>query len=244
MNLLQSSNFQWTFLVATIGASTIAVLASILGRFEVAGNFASVASAFATIILVSLTAQYAKQTRELVNESQKNREIELSERRREENRQIVSLRRALLEEIGKVQYFGEMAESYTTGTSPLGITAPTTVYENNADKIGLLTEEEIDHIVEYYSRLDQIHRLMNIQAQMDTAMQMDVFTELFRRLRAQLKKLIRFLSLGRWGGPTSAERAEEIRNRFSKLAAVQEEATATLEENLQDSDIESNHPVQ
>lgn len=56
----------------------------------------------------------------------------------ENKREVHALRRALYEEIYKIQYFESLTENYSVGNSVLGIATPNKIYELNTSKIGLL----------------------------------------------------------------------------------------------------------
>lgn len=212
----------------------IAILAAILGLFGISSQLSSLAAALATILLVSLTAQYAEQTQKLVEENKKDRELRRNERQEDRNRELDSLRRALREEIGKVQYFDDLREDYRPSQSVVGIASPSTIYESNASKIGLLTDDEIDNIVEYYTRLERVSKFMDAQRKVDTSFEkgtMDKFSTVIGRLP---DALLHKFTLGRIGARPWEERTEDIQERFEKLSRAQKRALEAIEDNLVD----------
>lgn len=72
--LLHSRYLRGILLVVTLAISVNAIIAMASGIFEEAGQLAAVASAFATILLASLTAQYAQMTQRLAKEAESDRE--------------------------------------------------------------------------------------------------------------------------------------------------------------------------
>lgn len=235
MRVLQSSSLRWLFLSLTLVISIVAIAASVTGQFTSAGQLASVASAFATILLVTLTAQYAKQTQQLVDESRKTREYQLKEQKFERDRELDSLRRALYAEINEVKNIDEFAESYDVSKSPIGLPVPSTIYETNAAKVGLLTDNEVECVVEYYSRVEAIQEYMELQERIDTSLDMDAMTEFFKRMNALFERALHTLSLGRVGSRGTQQRSEVISQRLQALSQSQEAALDSLEEQLVDS---------
>lgn len=232
MWILESGYFRWTFMLLTLGLSAVAIFAASTGLFESAGQIAGVASALATILLVSLTAQYASLTQELVEETRRSRKKELEERELERQREVSSLRNALYKEIEKVEYFEDLAENYEVHRSIDRFPAPSIIYETNGGKIGLLTEDEIDFIIEYYTRLNRVEELMELQAKLDTTIGMNPFTELYRRTEAMINIVLREISFGRFGNTGVDNRKERIGDELSKLAVSQKNALEKLEANM------------
>ncbi|WP_424015499.1 hypothetical protein ACOZ35_05855 [Halorubrum xinjiangense] len=168
----------------------------------------------------------------MVEETKADREMRKEEREKEYEREVQSLRRGLKEEIGKVRYYEDLAENYQVGVSVEGITAPSTIYESNADMIGLLSDEEVDLIVEYYTRLEQVENSLETQRELDTTAEMDFLTEYFENIGALLDRVIRLVTLGRFGNRASKQREKRIRESFEDLSRAQQDAIDAIEDNL------------
>ena len=232
IDILQSPSVRLTLIILVFFLSVASIAAALGGIFERAGQLAAVASAFATILLVSLTAQYAIQTQQLVEETKADREMRKEEREKEYKREVQSLRRGLKEEIGKVRYYEDLAENYQVGVSVEGIAAPSTIYESNADMIGLLSDDEVDLIVEYYTRLEQVENSLETQGELDTTAEMDFMTEYFERIGALLDRFIRLVTFGKFGNRASKQREKRIRESFEDLSRAQQDAIDAIEDNL------------
>lgn len=230
--VLQSWTLRWTLLLLTVGLSANAVLAAIGGGFQAAGQLSSIVAALATVLLVSLTSQYAEQTERLVQENQNDRQFRKDERELDRQRELDSLRRALYEEIGEVAYFEALAEKYEIGTSAVGVATSSTIYESNAAKIGLLTDEEIDYVVEYYTRLDRVTELMEFQREMDTTVGKGPVETWFRATESLQRAVLRKLTLGYFGSAPSRNRKEMVKDQIDGLSRAQDAALEAIEENL------------
>lgn len=231
---LNSEVFRYTIFLLTLSMAATAIIAAIFGVFRISGQLASLAAALATILLVSLTAQYAEQTQKLVEESKRDREQRKKERQQDREREVDSLRRALLEEIGKIEYFEDLIDDYHPGVSLFGIAAPSTIYESNAADIGLLTDREIDNVVEYYTRLERVSEAMEAQKQVDTTFGMGPIEELWARWERLPEVVLHRLSRGYLGSNVAETRTKDIQDRFRKLSEAQKRAIEALEENLED----------
>lgn len=232
LRLLLSPLLRWFLLLITLGLSLVAIVSVLSGLFEESGRIAAVASAFATILLVSLTAQYAQLTQALVRESRRTREEELRQRNEEKRRELNSLRRALKEEIGTVAYLEHMAEEYSPGQSVSDFVAPTTVYEANTDKIGMLTDKEIDLIVEFYTRVELVEDLHKVQRDLHTTIGEDVLTGFFKDFEAYMDYWLWKVSFGYLGSDERIQLTRNIEEQYEELARAQEEAISALEENI------------
>jgi uncharacterized membrane protein len=233
IKILLSSHLRWALFSLSAMLALVAVISLVRGFFDKGGQLAGVAAAFATLLLVSLTAQYAEQTQQLVEENRKTRIESIEQRRKRRTRELKALRRALKEEIQKVQ-FDDLAEDYAISMSINPVFASSTVYEENAAKIGLLTDEEVDYIVEYYTRLDLVEGLMNVQRQLDTTADMGYFEELFRRSEAIVKYIVRIVSFGHLQKDWPNRREETIREEIQKLSESQDAAVEAIHEQLED----------
>lgn len=228
------------FVVFTLVGALLAslfwgVIAFIMGDIERATSYASFTSGLSTVLLVLLTGWYALHTRSMVDETRRSREEDQRENERRRRCELDSLRRALYEEISKIEGLTEYADDYQVASSLGGFPAPTTIYRRNAGKIGLLTDEETDAIVEYYARVEIIQNYMELQRELDTTVGMDAVTEYFRRTQVLVDFFLRKLSLGRLGKKGASQRTEYIRDQIRELAGVQEEALEAIEKYLDES---------
>lgn len=231
--LLRSTFIRNVLITITLSFSIVAVGAPLFGWFKQASQLAAVASAFATILLVSLTAEYAEMTQRLAEEAESDRAQRKELHEQEQRNELRALRRGLHEEIGHVENYDDYVEEYDIGTSVYELAAPTTVYEQNADRIGLLEEDEIEAIVEYYTRLDHIQTEIDTQRRLDTTDEMGLMREYFERWSATVDFLLRTLTGERYGQRVSQQRAERIRSQFSELIEAQTTALEAIESNLQ-----------
>lgn len=229
---LHSAVFRYTIFLLTLAMAGTAIIAAILGIFSISSQLASLSAALATILLVSLTAQYAEQTQKLVDENRKTRKQRREERELDRARELESLRRALYEEIRTIQYYEDLVEVYEPSHSAVEILGPSTIYESNADQIGLLTGREIDSIVEYYTRLDHINALLEVQKERDTVVGKGYLDEMFRRFEGIFDKQLSFVTFGYWSSSTE-RRTEGVRMQFEGLVEAQERALDALEENFE-----------
>lgn len=226
--------FLGSFLIMVVGVSSI-----YSGYYLIANDpssaipYASVASGVATVLLVGITFWYAFETRRMVQISERrSQRNQLSKQKKEiEDRNV--LRRALIQEIGKKDYLNQLAEDYSVGHSRLETLIPTTIYEANADKIGKLTIEEIDVVVEFYTRADQVENLMEVQRQEDTSFDQDFLTELFQVSQNLVNSIVWKLSFGYIDPFKRRYRTQSIRNSINELADNQRRAISKLEENIE-----------
>lgn len=222
----------FTLIVALLASLLLGIIAFSEGDIGRATGFASFTSGLATVLLVVITGWYALQTSHMVREMKQSREQERQENKLSRRREVNSLRRALYEEISKIENLEEFAENYSTATSIVGFQVPMTVYRANAGKIGLLSEEEADHVVEYYARVEIIQDRMELQRELDTTADMDVVTEYFERVQALFDLLLDVVSFGRFGGTGSTTRAEHVSEQIKELARVQDAALSALVQRL------------
>jgi hypothetical protein len=144
-------------------------------------------------------------------------------------------KKSTYEEIRAIRGLDEFADEYEPSKSVAGFQVPTAVYRANAQKLGLLSEEEADLVVEYYSRVTFVQERMRLQRELDTTVDMDAVTEIHERMQALLRSLIRAVTLGYYGESGAKKRAEQVREQIRELNRVQEEATTALEQHLDDS---------
>ncbi|WP_233745600.1 hypothetical protein, partial [Halobacterium bonnevillei] len=116
--------------------------------------------------------------------------------------------------------------------SAMGIPTTSTIYESNASDIGVLSDEEIDHIVEYYTRLERTAKYLEYQKKMDTSVDMGLYEERGRRIEGLFNWILRRGSRGLIGKNGSRERTEEAKKQLDKLSKAQKNALAAIEENI------------
>lgn len=114
------------------------------GRVDVALDFARFLTIGATLLLVGLTGLYARETRDM--------RLAEDERTKDARRQrTYNIRKAFKAEIGAI----DNLDSYTDDYEPHQIArmrrvVPTALYKNSSEQLGMLTEDEVDHIIDYY----------------------------------------------------------------------------------------------
>ena len=236
MAILQSNWIRGGLIVLLTSMSFGLIVAVIFGLFVQAGQIGTVISAIATILLVSLTGEYAEMTSALVRETKESREQDSKQVEQEQKRELKSLRRALYQEIGKVNYFEDLAKTYDASRAANGIAAPRSVYESNTDKIGLLTDDEIDYIIEYYTRLERVVYFIELQRKKDTTMEMDAFTQFYRVLEANIEKFVALIPIIGPNRTPIEGREETVRFHLSKLLESQTRALDSLKEELNSRD--------
>lgn len=221
--------------VAPILYSIVQVASALMdGDANRASAYGGVLSGLGTIVLFLLTAWYTAETRRMASETEKTRKQEKKSRKRKQEEELNSLRRALLNEIGKIQYFDDLAESYGVGTSALSFVAPTVVYEENAEKIGQLTEKEVDAVVEFYTRVYQIEDLLKLQKEHDLPVGKDAITRYFLSFNLWMEEILRKVTFGKITPTSRDKRTESVKERLRKLDKVQATAIQELENSLED----------
>ncbi|WP_306056948.1 hypothetical protein [Natronococcus wangiae] len=135
------------------------------GDAEAASDYASFASGIATIILVIITGFYSVQTKKQANSAERAREQRDYREKIEQFRRKQSLRKALKEEIDRTVTIGggESAELVAGMRKPV----PRSMYDENAHQIGLLSDEEVGAIVEYYNVASTIEEMAHIHRSSD-----------------------------------------------------------------------------
>jgi len=123
------------------------------GQIGLASNVASLTSALATVLLAALTAIY------VVSSKTQNRMIR-KHQNDELQRQLQSLRKGLLYEIKSLSEARIQNTDYDD-TKYTGDFAPKTVFQRNADQIGMLTEDEVESITEYYQNLTEFEEYLH-----------------------------------------------------------------------------------
>ncbi|WP_226006603.1 hypothetical protein [Natrinema salinisoli] len=143
--------------VAVIGGAMLyaSYQAIIEGRPNLASNIATVANGVTSIGVVVLTLVYVIYTYGLVRSSNNARKEEKRREKEKEKRSKENLRKALYSEITAVNGI-ERAEGRGANAAIPTDFFPTNVYEPNADKLGSLTEEEAEKIVQYYTAVDSL----------------------------------------------------------------------------------------
>lgn len=126
---------------------SLGVQAIISGNIEDASAYGSLIVGLATLLLVFLTAGYAYFTREQVK-------VLRATRNEEHERQLHSLRRGLRYEIDAL-LIDRIESMGFRDTKQSHRVASRAFFETNADRIGLLSDSEVDAILTYYWRPDQ-----------------------------------------------------------------------------------------
>lgn len=146
-------------LVFTLGLAVSNGISALLsGEIATASNYASFASGLATMVLVGITGWYTYVTRQLVHESRRTRIQEQKRAEQQQKEELKSLRKSFLHEIKTAEEINEVKDRGKPVTIFRNV-APVQVYANNADKIGMLTEQEIKHITEYYGNIHYLKDL-------------------------------------------------------------------------------------
>ncbi|WP_415381478.1 hypothetical protein [Halosimplex sp. TS25] len=174
-------------------------------------------------------------TQLLVQENKETRKQAQREREKDREREVMALRKSLREEIRKIEGIDELAESYGAGTSAFGLPVSTKVYETNAGKLGLLSDEEIDAIVEYYARVETIQDLMELQARADTSLYKDAVKEYFDSFDTLFNFVLRRVSFGYLGDNKMREREQLISEQLQELHEAQNSAVTAIENHLEES---------
>ncbi|WP_455448139.1 hypothetical protein [Natrinema thermotolerans] len=149
------------FLVASV------VYSLLCGAFELANHLAAVITGIATVALVYATNQSVSLSKNLIEENKRARREAKQRRERDRERELEALRRGLLYEIqagDDLEFFNE--NGVGTGKE-LRKPAPTTIYEQNTDRIGRLTDCEISAIVEYYSLVQKFEDQLYLRNETD-----------------------------------------------------------------------------
>jgi hypothetical protein len=184
-----------------------------------------------TIGLIILTGWYAYQTRQMVSQQRQAHKEDLAVRRKRRRREVNGLRRALVEEIGKIGYLEELADNYHSGYSHLNPIVPKTIYRTKGSDLGLLTEDEIDVVVEYYTRAQEVETLMEVQRKEDTTLDTIQLLEIFDLSEKLVERIFQILSLGVYK-PEWKRREETIQESLEGLADAQNRALFELNQNL------------
>lgn len=123
------------------------------GETNQASDIASITSALATVLLAALTAVY------VVSLKTRNRMIK-QHRKDELERKLDSLRKGLLYEIRSLSESRIKNMEYDD-TKYVENFAPTSIYERNAEQIGMLTDEEVEAVTEYYQLLSEFEEYLH-----------------------------------------------------------------------------------
>lgn len=209
---------------------SIALLMSNILTYDpkVASLWASIVAGLATVGLVIVTIGYVAYTRRLVEVTEQSRREERVHREKMAERDINSLRKSILKEIQAMEGLHQLARNYSPGVSVYQELIPSEVYEANSSDIGLLTDDELEAIIEYYTLASIVNDLLAVQRRHDTEYGRDFFENLFYYLGFQW--LFRWRELRR--------RTEIVAERIGDLAEVQTEAVTQLKLHLQDTPTE------
>lgn len=229
--------FQWLGSRVIIGVLAIITLflagGAIISIFtDIGSGYGGVATAFATIVLVLVTFRYVSLTQELVEETRQSRIEERIQHEYDDLVETNSLRHALRAEIGAISGISDYADTYTPRSNIFEEIIPTTVYTANAARIGQLSEEEIDVVVEYYTHVLHVHELIQDQRAREVRFQSDFLTESFDTTEDFLNSLIGLIPW--FGGPS--EYTLFIREQLGIIEDKQNEAVEILDEHLEKTD--------
>lgn len=221
--------FAWAAVIS-IYLSVIIISLGQLARYtfadepQTASFYASVVSGVATIGLVLITLWYAIQTRRMATEMERSREDEIRHREEEHQFELKKLRKALLREIQAVEDIDEIAENYDASYSLYTRLVPSTIYENNSKDIGLLTSDEVETIVDYYTIVDLLNDHLSVQRKMDTKIDRSVFEQVYYALSFSWLLL----------RGERQKRTQDTRSRINQLVTARNRAVSELKDNLED----------
>jgi len=163
------------------------------GNTNVASAYSSFASGIATVILVLLTGFYAYQTKiqaKAAKEARNDRE-----RMRREKRQAKqdTIRKSILHEIESTVDITGVSEDTVEMVVEMDDIVPKRIYENNTENLGLLSEEEINKIVEYYNTAALIEDVSSAQKaeSVDVTTQIAPLLELLSRKQREAVAALR-----------------------------------------------------
>ncbi|NUC72517.1 hypothetical protein HTZ84_09385 [Haloterrigena sp. SYSU A558-1] len=135
------------------------------GKVNSASDYASFASGLATVILVVITGFYAVQTKKQANSAERAREQRNYQQKMDRFRKKQSLRKAIKEEIDRTANIdGDGSEDLIAG---MRHPVPRNIYNENTDSIGLLSDEEVEAIVEYYNVASTIEEISHMHRNTD-----------------------------------------------------------------------------
>lgn len=220
-------------IIVPIGALlTLGAVSLWRGDVQIAISYAQFIGGIGTIGLVLLTGWYAYQTRRMADQQWRTHINEIEHERERRQKDVNALRQALREEIETIRYLDQLSSDYSPGYSRIETIVPKEVYRANGSSLGLLTEREIELVVEYYTRAIEVENLMLVQKEEDTTSNVNRIMEIFYISDLIVDKLLKITTFGRHT-PSREKRADEIRRRLEHLAETQEEAIAELEKHLQ-----------
>jgi hypothetical protein len=192
------------------------------GDPETASLWASVVSGMATLGLVFVTLFYVFYTRKLVNVMQESQHEEKEFREKRRRQELDKLRKALLQEIQSIEGLNELSRKYQPGHSGFTQLVPSTVYESNSSNIGLLTEKEIEAVVEFYTVAEIVNDHLAVQRDMDTEIGWGIFEQVYRSISQN-----QFFER-----KSRKKRTEATADRIGDLADAQKQAVWELKSNL------------
>lgn len=181
--------------------------------------------------LILLTASYTFHTRRMANQQWETHKEEIEYRRAQREMEVNAPRRALKEEIAKIQYLDDLAEQYKPGHSTLVPLVPRTVYEANASHLGLLTEREVDLVVEFYTRVEDVEKYMKFQKEFDLSPPSNVLSYMEDLGEGIWNGILKIVTLGSHTHGYE-HRIETVREKLENLAETQKKAVSELEENI------------
>lgn len=210
------------YLAALIISITYLVSSVISRQIGTAGSWAAIVSGLATVGLVVVTGLYVVYTRNLVGVMEETQREEREFRVEKQQRDLDSLRRALLQEILSIEDLHEISRSYAPGYSAYRELVPSTVYQANASEIGLLKQDEVEAVVDYYSLASMVNDLLALQRELDTPIGWGIFEQVYRTISLN------------WLAERKDRkvRTETTAEKIGELAEAQAEAAGQLEDNL------------
>lgn len=141
-------------LIVTIGSGIVGVLT---GNLDVATDYANFASGAATILLVGFTVWYTFETRRMAGQMEK----QLNWEHRKRHKELRSIRLGLKHEIDMAPEYEVLASIDMPEAQHTREIAPATIFQKNSDKIGRLSEDEIDAVMRYYHRLSEFNDFLD-----------------------------------------------------------------------------------
>lgn len=177
-----------SWISGTLAIAGLIALIQASWELTLSGNYRA-GSSVANIVLVIITGFYVALTYLLVKENRAYREQQEEFREDDRERKKDRLRKALLAELRSMDELENYPpENLTPTTLPMFSNLPTTVYDSNTDLVGLLTSEEIDAIVRFYSGVQVTSQ--EIEASMNLGLEIEFPQTLnFTPLHQQIKLL-------------------------------------------------------
>lgn len=149
-------------------------------------------------------------------------------RKEQKKIQLNSLRTALIHEIGAIENYSE----WETVFSLFDFDIPKVIYQSNAERIGRLSEQEIELVVDYYTKLEILLSLIEFQRKANLGQEPNWIRTIEKFVEGAIESVKYLLSRGKYGFKPPQARSEHIREEFENLSQLQDEAIGVLESNL------------